>query len=480
MPHSEAQRTKRDRRRLRWWILAGAVVTLLLAVGLRRVPEGAIGITDSWLREPRVVGGGMHWVAPAVESLTVLDPYERDGTLLYTTPEGAVLDLHLRVALRLTPEDARELLVNSGNQGSVQRLDGAIDAAVAAALGESTVAGSIPELDARQQRAVRQALGRFGRLEGEPRVSYDERSPVTLAIRENMAWHEIRQHRRQTGNRILLIGLDGADWQTAEPLIRRGLLPNLKQLRDRGTWGSIKTLTPVLSPLLWTSVATGVTADRHGVLDFLVRDAASGRLVPVNSRFRKVRALWNVFSKAGLTTDIVAWWATWPAEPIRGHLVTDRVAYSLFDYGIPAGGLGTTHPSSYFEEIRDDLVTETEITYDHVRRFVDIPSEEFRALRAELERDRKSAVRQPVNHLAKVLASTRNYHHIALDLIRRRQADLVAVYYQGIDEVGHRFMHFMPPRLEGIDADDMQRYGRAVEEFYVYQDELLGELLRAA
>ncbi len=303
---------------------------------------------------------------------------------------------------------------------------------------------------------------------------------MTAALREAELRHQVRDLRRDTKTKILIIGIDGADWQIADPLIERGLLPNLAALRKRGAWGNIKALTPILSPLIWTSVATGVTADRHGILDFLIRDPATGQHVPVNSRFRRVRALWNLFSDAGLTTDIVAWWATWPAEAINGHMISDRVAYSLFDFELPTGGVGATHPAAYFDEIRPKLITDDAITYDDVAPFVDITEDEFEAGRARVEVDRTKAYREPVNHLTKILSSTTNYHRIALDLLGREQADLTAVYYQAVDEVGHRFMHYVAPVLEGIAPDDTRRYGGAVDAIYVYQDKLLGELLSAA
>ena len=289
----------------------------------------------------------------------------------------------------------------------------------------------------------------------------------------------IRDLSRETNVPILLVGLDGADWQIAEPLMRNGLLPNLAALRERGAWGNVKALTPILSPLLWTSVATGVTADRHGVLDFLVHDPKSGKRVPVNSRFRRVRALWNQFTEAGRTSDVVAWWATWPAEPINGHLISDRVSYSLFDIEPPRAGAGATWPPGYFAEIQPRLVTDEAIGYAEVARFAEITPGEFRAARARIAADRATAYREPVNHLTKILAAARNYQLIALDLVGRGQADLTAVYYQGIDEVCHRFIHYAAPRLAGIDAEDVRRYGRVVERYYVHQDRLLGELLRA-
>ncbi len=460
-------------------ILLAVLAALYLLVGLHRVPADAVALRDSWIRSGRVLGPGTHATFPGLERVTELDPFRRRGRLAFATPEGAELDLVLDLDQRLTADGATRLLATNGGEVSYPALEAAIDALVVDAIRRATPAGDLPQLDSRTRAAVEQALSRFGDPPETLRLDYDPESPVSLAIRESEAWRRIREQRHDTATPILVVGLDGADWQIAEPLMEKGRLPNLRRLRERGAWGNIKALTPVLSPLLWTSVATGVRADRHGVLDFLVRDRASGQLVPVNSRFRRVRALWNLFSEAGSSVDVVAWWATWPAEPIRGHLVTDRVAYSLFDYDVPADGLGTTHPARYFEQLRERLVAEDEITFEDVSRFVDVTAEEFAAARRRMREDRARAVREPLNHLVKVLAATRNYHRITLDLIEQGQSDLTAVYYQGIDEVCHRFMHFMPPRLPQVDPRDVERYGRAVERFYEYQDELLGQLLEA-
>ena len=131
---------------------------------------------------------------------------------------------------------------------------------------------------------------------------------------------------------VALIGLDGADWEIIDPMIEKGELPNLAALKKRGAWGNMKSMKPMLSPLLWTSVATGKSPSEHGIIDFLMKDARTGRVVPVTSRWRKTKALWNIFTDVGKTSSFVAWWATWPAEPVLGHMVSDRVAYSLFGY----------------------------------------------------------------------------------------------------------------------------------------------------
>ncbi len=288
----------------------------------------------------------------------------------------------------------------------------------------------------------------------------------------------LRDRVSDTKTKIAILGLDGADWQIIDPLIAKGQLPNLARLKARGAWGNMKSMFPMLSPLLWTSVATGMPPEAHGIIDFLVKDAKTGRSVPVSSRWRKVKALWNIFTDAGKTSAFVGWWATWPAEPVNGYMVSDRVAYSLFGYEAEAGDrAGATSPPGYFQEIRPKITDDASIPLREVQQFVSVTPAEFAALRARIRDDPKGAYRLPVNHLTKILASARSYQAIGLDLLSRGQPDLFSVYYQGIDEVCHRFAHYMPPKMAMVTQEEYGKYHDAVFAYYRSQDRLLGEML---
>src|SRR5262249_8392941 len=81
--------------------------------------------------------------------------------------------------------------------------------------------------------------------------------------------------------RAVVIGIDGADWKIIDELAAAGEMPNLTRLRERGVSGPIETLSDIaLSPVIWTSVATGKTAAKHGVTWFMV-DQPDGTRVPV-------------------------------------------------------------------------------------------------------------------------------------------------------------------------------------------------------
>ncbi|HEV8375280.1 MAG TPA: tetratricopeptide repeat protein, partial [Candidatus Polarisedimenticolia bacterium] len=203
---------------------------------------------------------------------------------------------------------------------------------------------------------------------------------------------------------------------------------------------------------------------------------------PISSRFRKVPALWNIFTEMGKSVDVVAWWASWPAETVRGTIVSDRVSYSLFGYQADAKSLpSATYPPDYLASLRDRLVTDADVTLEEVRRFADITAVEFQERRAQIDRtEARKAYADPVNHLTRILASTRNYQTAALDLLARGQPDLMMVYFQGIDEICHRFAHLMPPKMAMVSAEDYRRFHGVVEAFYRHQDRLLGDLIAAA
>jgi predicted AlkP superfamily phosphohydrolase/phosphomutase len=53
----------------------------------------------------------------------------------------------------------------------------------------------------------------------------------------------------------------------------------------------------------------------------------------------------------------------------------------------------------------------------------------------------------------------------------------MGVYFEGIDTVGHLFMKYRPPKMEGMPEEYFTKYKRVMDEYYMYQDEILGEIL---
>src|SRR3954470_14955637 len=122
--------------------------------------------------------------------------------------------------------------------------------------------------------------------------------------------------------KVLLIGWDAADWKIINPLLDQGHMPALEQLINRGVMGNLATLRPILSPMLWNSIATGKRPDKHGILGFVEPDPSTGFIRSVSSTSRKVKALWNICTQSGMRSHVLGWFAGHPAEPINGISVS--------------------------------------------------------------------------------------------------------------------------------------------------------------
>ena len=147
--------------------------------------------------------------------------------------------------------------------------------------------------------------------------------------------------------RVLLIGVDGADPAILERLMGEGRLPTFARLRAHGAMGRLRSREPLLSPILWTTIATGRKGQDHGILDF-VETSADGKPVPITSSSRRVPALWNILDQAGKSAGVIGWYASYPAEHVRGFLVSDHLGFHQVKSA--TAGPGSTYPEGLAAE----------------------------------------------------------------------------------------------------------------------------------
>src|ERR1700687_4027754 len=140
---------------------------------------------------------------------------------------------------------------------------------------------------------------------------------------------------KPSSNRIVVLGFDGMDPQTVDLIMSEGAQPNFAKLRQEGAYGRLISSKPLLSPVVWTTIATGKTPEEHHIGHFVARNEQTGEQLPVTSQMRQVKAIWNIFSDAGRKVDVVGYWATWPAETVNGAIVSDHTCYHfLFGEGV--------------------------------------------------------------------------------------------------------------------------------------------------
>jgi len=67
--------------------------------------------------------------------------------------------------------------------------------------------------------------------------------------------------------RMVAVGVDGATWD----VIDRMELPAFERIRSEGAHGTLRSMEPMFSPLLWTTIASGRKPEAHGIRGFHVQ-----------------------------------------------------------------------------------------------------------------------------------------------------------------------------------------------------------------
>ncbi len=271
---------------------------------------------------------------------------------------------------------------------------------------------------------------------------------------------------------VIFIGLDGADWALLDQYVARGIMPTLRKLVAEGSSGTLKTIHPALSPLIWNTMVTGTGPLDHRVLDFLRVNPVSQQREPITSDERKVPAVWNMASAAGKKVGALGFWATYPAEAVTGLLVSDRLFTFLYSEAEPPPGVVNPHTLDTWA--RDSLKrVEGEVNFARMREYLPWLTEaEYQTAAAA-----KEPYANPVGALRRVLVETHVYDALAREWFKREQPDLMLVYIQGTDTVGHVFAPYAPPRQASIAEADFERYSLVAERYFASIDRMLEQYL---
>ena len=164
--------------------------------------------------------------------------------------------------------------------------------------------------------------------------------PVPAARRRSQA------HAVATPPRVRLILIDGAALGFIRERVAAGQLPNFGKLIDRGAAIDLATLKPTQAEPVWAAAATGKYPPKNGIRSdalYRVKDD-EGEIVnllpdycfayalifqgfvraqPLTPAALHARPLWDVLVDYGVTSGIVNWPLTRPAEARRGYIISD-------------------------------------------------------------------------------------------------------------------------------------------------------------
>lgn len=274
---------------------------------------------------------------------------------------------------------------------------------------------------------------------------------------------EVRRSARGVAGRVAVFAIDGADWELLSELSNDGRIPNIRALAKNGVTANMQSIQPSVSPLVWTTMATGVTPDRHGVIDFLDRS----RTRPLDATARRTPAVWDVAQAFGRHATVVNWWTAWPPLP------TDPNTGAVTVYDSPVVHLpDAIYPSTHAARIARFRVTPQSIGYGQVGRFLNITAKEFDDAVAT------PGPNDPVEIFRDTLAKTWTDHRVAMELYQAEDPLLMMMSFDGTDTVNHLFAPYHPPYREGISQENYRKYWPAVANYYAEVDRLIGEWMK--
>ncbi len=280
-----------------------------------------------------------------------------------------------------------------------------------------------------------------------------------------------------TDLKVLIIGIDGVAFKVMNRLMAAGRLPTMQRLVENGASGILKSELPMISPAIWTTIATGRTRKVHGIKHFWqVKGRTPRDRVLVSSNSRRVAAIWNWASVFGKKVGFIGWWASWPAEPVNGWIITDRVARTRFtEWSDGERTDHLTYPRGLADEVRPLLLDPNDPPMDEVAGLVELTNEELH----ELKTVKKPLIAHGLSVFKFAYAAQRSNENIALNLAKKGQPDLMGVYLVAADPISHTFWHYYEPnRFRGVDSKKAARLGKLVPSIYEHNDVYIEKLLK--
>jgi predicted AlkP superfamily phosphohydrolase/phosphomutase len=145
-----------------------------------------------------------------------------------------------------------------------------------------------------------------------------------------MAWLAMRRKGNAQVKRLIFLGLDGLDPRLTEKYMAEGKMPNFEGLRDKGSYRRLRTTYPAISPVAWSTFATGVNPARHNIFDFLSRDlrtyapeisSSKVRQGSVEMR-RKSEPFWKILGRNAVRSTILRVPITFPPDDFAGCMLS--------------------------------------------------------------------------------------------------------------------------------------------------------------
>ena len=246
--------------------------------------------------------------------------------------------------------------------------------------------------------------------------------------------------------KVVILGVDGADFAYYKRWIDKGLTPNFGRLARNGRIGILQSTYPPVTAPAWISMMTGEQPGSHGVVGFAAPSEGEYTRKVVNSGSIHSPVLWEIAGEHGADCLVVNVPLTYPLRPLRGYLVSGMLTPEGVDF---------TYPPDYLPELRL-------LQPDYQ---LDLAWQDYRFRGHDLVRDQK--------------AMTRARAELCLKMMDSKPWDFFMVVFTGTDRLQH-CLHRHVMRIDDDQAVREDDLTAAVRDYFVSLDTHIGDLMEAA
>jgi len=125
--------------------------------------------------------------------------------------------------------------------------------------------------------------------------------------------------------RVIVIGLDGGEWSVINSLIKMGKLPTFQMLKEKGSYGYLKTSLPILTLPAWKCYSTGKNPAKLKVFGFINVDVKNKKIYFVTNNSIKNNEIWDYLGYHGLKCGIICMPGTHPARKVNGFMISSYI-----------------------------------------------------------------------------------------------------------------------------------------------------------
>jgi len=238
-------------------------------------------------------------------------------------------------------------------------------------------------------------------------------------------------------NKVIVIGLDGATFNVLNPMMEKGIMPNLKKLIKKGIFGEIDTYVTGMGQG-WVSFMTGKDPVKHGIFYWTLSKG-------VTSSFIKDKTLWDILSDYGKKVGLINVPYTYPPKQINGFLIS-----GLGGGVLPSTKVVFTYPQELYSEILREVGK-------YERGWITLDYED------------------PFKFVNKIIQVTKLRIKTAKYLYKKYDCDFFMIVFRGMDAIQHRLWNYIDFKFT---SEDDIKVVNLIQSYYNLVDSYIGMIIK--